>query len=84
VKSETTAEFWEQYYRLPAHVRQRARMAYQHFQTDPHHPSLRFKRVDPIEPLYSVRITDNYRAVGLLEGDTILWAFIGTHEESAR
>ena len=40
--------------------------------------------MDPTEPLYSVRITDSYRAVGLLEGDTILWAFIGTHDEYER
>lgn len=82
--SETTEDFWEQYYRLPKHIRERAREAYHRFMADPNYPGLRFKRVDPVEPLYSVRITNAYRAVGMLEGDVILWAFIGTHEEYER
>jgi hypothetical protein len=31
------------------------------------------------EPIYSVRVTLGYRAVGLLEGEEITWIWIGTH-----
>ena len=32
-------------------------------------------------PVYSVRIGDDYRALGLLHGDTVTWFWIGTHDE---
>lgn len=51
---------------------------------NPNHPSLNFKRVDEEEPIYSVRISENYRAVGIFEGDTIIWYWIGKHDEYLR
>jgi hypothetical protein len=37
--------------------------------------------VHNIEPVYSVRITLNYRAVGVLSGDEIVWFWVGKHDE---
>jgi hypothetical protein len=37
--------------------------------------------VDDAEPVYSVRVGLDYRAVGLLQGDTITWFWIGTHDD---
>ena len=54
-------------------------MAYRLFRQNPHHPSLRFKQVHPVEPIFSVRINRNYRAVGIREGDQIIWFWIGAH-----
>ena len=52
---------------------------------DPTHPSLRFKQVHAALPVWSVRITASYRAVGVLtRPDTIVWFFIGTHAEYDR
>ncbi len=48
---------------------------------DPNYPSLQFKRLRTAAPHYSVRVTLNYRAVGLLDGDTIIWDMIGNHDE---
>ena len=31
------------------------------------------------EPIYSVRVSFAYRALGLLEGDEMIWFWIGTH-----
>jgi len=45
----------------------------------PAHPSLNFERIHAYEPLYSVRVTRGYRALGLLDGDEITWFWIGTH-----
>jgi hypothetical protein len=46
------------------------------------HPSLQFKCLHTDLPLWSARITDSYRAVGIRrKGDEIVWFFIGTHAE---
>ena len=49
------------------------------FKANPNHPSLRFKRVHSTEPIYSVRININYRAVGVSEKGEIVWFWVGTH-----
>jgi len=59
-------------------------MAYQLWKANPDHPSLHFKRVDEEEPIYSARVTEDYRVLGLLEGDTVIWYWIGRHEEYER
>lgn len=51
---------------------------------DPRHPSLRFKKLGGYGNVWSVRINDQYRAVGEREGDTIHWAWIGTHNDFDR
>lgn len=67
---------------LPADAQRQARAAYELFKQNPRHPSLQFKRIRPSdEALYSARVGDHYRAIGLLEGDTVYWTWIGTHEQ---
>lgn len=46
---------------------------------NPAHPGLNFKRIHPSRPYYSARISIDYRAVGLLEGDCVIWMWIGDH-----
>jgi len=66
---------------LPADAQRQAHEAYELFKEDPHHGSLHFKRINTREPpIYSVRVGANYRAVGTLRGDTVIWFWIGTHE----
>jgi hypothetical protein len=84
MKSRATLKFWKCYERLPRRVQQRARMAYQLWMANPDHPSLHFKRVDEEEPIYSARVTEDYRVLGLLEGDTVIWYWIGRHDEYER
>ena len=84
MKSRTTRKFWRLFVALPQSIQEHARQSYRLFQTNPAYPSLSFKRVDPSEPIYSVRIGINYRAVGLLEGDTITGFWIGPHDEYDR
>ncbi|WP_322744762.1 ParE family toxin-like protein [Cuspidothrix issatschenkoi] len=33
------------------------------------------------ENIWSVRITRNYRAIGVLDGDTITWFWVGSHDD---
>jgi hypothetical protein len=81
VNSETTPEFWQLYRALPSEVRERARAAYALFEQDLSHPGLRFKRIGLREPMYSARIGLHYRVVGLLDGDTVVWWWIGSHAD---
>ena len=84
MKSRTTHKFWRLFDKLPVEIQNHARQSYQLFQGNPAYPSLNFKRVDTNEPIYSVRIGIHYRALGLLEGDTITWFWIGIHDEYER
>ena len=68
----------------PAEIRERARSAYRRFAVNPSHPSLQFKRVHTVEPLYSVRIALGYRALAMKEHDTLIWFWIGRHDEYER
>ena len=74
-------EFWARYHRLPEKVRQQARVSHRLFLQDPGHPSLRFKKLGGTRDFWSVRIGDQYRAVGRRAGDTIDWFWIGTHND---
>ena len=84
MKSRTISPFWKLYYRLPPDIQRRADRAYQLWQVNPFAKGLYFKRVDPNEPIYSVRIGLGHRALGLLDGDTIFWYWIGDHDEYNR
>ena len=79
--SRTTARFREAYRRLPQHVQRRAREAYRRFKDNPYHRSLRFKHVHAARPIYAARVGLGYRALGILEGEVIVWFWIGTHAE---
>jgi len=81
MNSHITDKFRKAFAELPADVRKQARQAYQLFIENPHHPSLRFKSIPPTRPIFSVRIGLNYRAVGIREGDDIIWYWIGSHAE---
>jgi hypothetical protein len=81
VISRVTEDFMSCFAGLPQEVREQARKKYQLWKHDPYHPSLHFKRVSNTEPLYAVRIGIGWRALGLLEGDTITWFWIGSHGE---
>lgn len=65
---------------LPDKIKKRTRQAYSQWQTDPYHPSLAFKQVHSTKPIFSVRIGLSYRALGIKEGDTLIWFWIGSHE----
>ena len=79
--SHVNARFRGDFAQLPTRIQQQARRAYRLFKTDPSHPSLEFKKLPPHQDIWSVRISDTYRAVGQRQGESIVWFFIGTHAE---
>ncbi len=79
MKSRATPRFWAAYRELPSEIREVARKAYRLFRENARHPSLQLKKVHDRDPIYSVRVTLGYRALGLLDDDEITWFWIGTH-----
>ncbi len=84
MKSKVTANFRKLYAKLPPIVKRRARKAYLLWRNNPNSAGLYFKRVNDNLPIYSVRIGLDYRALGIVKGDTITWYWIGKHDEYER
>ena len=84
MKSRTNPQFWGLFRELPSEIQERAREAYRAFLANPNHPGLQFKRVHPALRIYSARITRDYRAVGVMKDDTIVWFWVGTHSDYDR
>jgi hypothetical protein len=76
-KSHTSKRFRDAYDKLPESVQKKARAQYERWRTDPFHPSLHFYCVR--DNIWSARVDDNYRALGIMSGDTVTWLWIGAH-----
>ena len=84
MNSRVTEDFLACFAVLPEAIKSQARRAYRRWRQNPSHPGLHFKRVHDREPIYSVRVGRGWRVLGLLEGDTITWFWIGSHAEYDR
>jgi hypothetical protein len=69
---------------LPDGVKQEAKAAYRLFRNNPAHPSLRFKKLEGEDHIYSVRIGAGYRALGAMKGNRMVWFWIGSHADYDR
>ena len=78
MKSRTTTEFRKLFADLSKQVQEQTRAAYRQSKEDPSYPSLRFKKVHPELPIY------RKRRVGQLDGDTVIWFWVGSHAEYER
>ena len=70
--SHTTKRFRKLYENLPEQIRKHAKQVYSRFKSDSYYPGLHFKRIHSSEPIYSVRITKDYRAVGVQQNNEII------------
>jgi mRNA-degrading endonuclease RelE of RelBE toxin-antitoxin system len=87
LKSFFEPEFQKFSKKLPPNIRKKAQKAFDNFrESDQSHFSrgLEFKRIQGYEALYSIRIDNNYRALGHRVGDIMYWQWIGTHDEYMR
>jgi hypothetical protein len=78
LKHYTSSDFWFLYSKLPAEIRELADKNYALLKENPRHPSLQLKR---IEELWSVRVGQHYRAIGIDATDGIQWIWIGSHAD---
>ena len=84
MNSKTLPSFWRNYRGLDEDVKRSARKAYRLWANNPFHSSLNFKCINREENIWSVRITRSYRALGILEGDTVTWFWVGSHDNYER
>jgi len=84
VRSRVNERFRKAFDSLPEDIQRRARAAYARWEQDPSHPSLQLKKVHDKHPIYSVRIALGWRAVGILQGEDMIWFWIGSHAEYDR
>ena len=80
MKSVTTEQFRQLYAKASKERQLRIRRAYKLWIVDPKHPSLRFKKVHNKLPIYSARVDLDWRAVGVLRDDTVVWFWVGSHQ----
>ena len=76
-----SAKFWSLYTALPAPIRKAADKNYGLLRIDPRHPSLHFKKIGT---LWSVRVGQHYRALGIEVREGVQWFWIGTHADYDR
>ena len=79
--SRTTQAFRKAFKALPPDIQDRARKSFEQFQIDSSHPSLRFKKVHPAEPIYSARISLSHRALAVRTDEAWIWFWIGSHSD---
>jgi hypothetical protein len=80
-ESRASAEFWRLYDILPVRIQQAADKQFAIFEKNPLHPSLHLKQIGK---LWSVRVTDAYRAVAIKDKNVFNWLWIGAHDEYER
>ncbi len=73
-----TPKFWKAHEALPLSVQKVADRNFELLKENPYHPSLHFKKVGAY---WSVRAGLQYRALGVQEGDAIIWFWIGSHAQ---
>lgn len=73
-----TPGFWHAYRQLPAEVRELADKNFALLRHDPHHPSLRLKKVGEF---WSVRVGLRYRALARARSEGLVWFWIGSHND---
>ena len=78
MKSKASSKFWKAYNALPISIQSIAVKQYRLWLENPAHPSLQFKKV---QTFWSCRVTDSYRALAVMDGDTAIWFWIGSHTE---
>ncbi len=79
IKSNRNQQFKKLFRGLPKTIQQEALKAYKLWKVNPGHPSLQFKRIFSLT--WSVRITNDYRALGKWDERGIYWYWIGSHAD---
>jgi hypothetical protein len=81
VTSHTTKEFRRLFRQLSMEVQAAAHKSYRLWSANPQHPGLQFKRVHAKLPIWSARVSQGWRVVGVKRGETMVWFWIGSHND---
>jgi hypothetical protein len=77
--SRTQEDFWRCFNALPPSIQQQARVRFRRWQEDAFDASLHFKPLS--RDIWSVRVNQQYRALGRRRGALIVWFWIGSHAD---
>ena len=81
MKHHASSRFWRLHDELPAEVQELARETFELLKINPRHPSIRLKKVGVY---WSARIGSSYRALARESEDTLVWFWIGRHDDYER
>ncbi|GAB4139497.1 MAG: hypothetical protein Tsb009_08470 [Planctomycetaceae bacterium] len=82
-----TKEYKDLLENLPSQIRELADDHFQLFLSNPNHPSLRLHKLENShmpshrDGSYSVSITMRYRAIFVIDDDTNVWYWVGSHTD---
>lgn len=79
--SRITQEFKNLFLKLPKEIQSIAKNKFKIWKEHPNHQSLRFKQIHSKKKIYSLRISIDYRALGVKAEDVIIWFWIGSHSD---
>ena len=79
--SHLTKDFLNYFRKLPLRIQTQARKNYKLWKKDPYQKSLGFKKIDKKNNIYSIKVGIGWRALGIKEDKTIVWFWIGSHED---
>jgi hypothetical protein len=77
--SRRTSAFRKTFDQLPPRIQEQAQATFTLFSQDPQHPSLEFKQVHPSQPIFSARVSRDYRALAYRRENRWVWFWIGPH-----
>jgi mRNA-degrading endonuclease RelE of RelBE toxin-antitoxin system len=83
LKNTFEPHFLKLFKKLPPFIREKAIKAFKSFE-ESFSRGLNLEKIKGYDTLYSIRIDDNYRALGNKVGDTMYWEWIGPHDEYMR
>ena len=81
MNSATLESFWNEYRKLDRNIKVQVKKSYRLWAENPFHSSLHFKCINQAERIWAVRVSLGYRALGVLDGDTVTWFWIGSHDK---
>jgi len=79
MKIQTTRPFDRDYDDLPEPIKEQIDKQLTLFLDNPHHPSIRVKKIKGYPKIWEGRITKNYRFTFQIEGEIYILRRIGTH-----
>ena len=84
MNSATLPSFWSEYRKLDQNIKEQVKKSYRLWIENPFHPSLHFKCINHNEKIWAVRVSYGYRALGIVDEDTVTWFWIGNHDAYER
>jgi len=81
---QTTRRFRAAFATLPEAARRSISRGARTLLEHPGDPALQFKPIHPLRPVFSARVALGYIALGVKEGQDVIWFWVGSHADYDR